>query len=305
MIRQRTLKTIVQVTGVGLHSGEKVTLALRPAAANTGVIYRRVDLNPPVDFSSDPSLIRDTTLCSTMINDEGVTIATVEHLNAALAAFGIDNVIVEIDAPEIPIMDGSANPFVYLLQTAGIEPLNAPKRFLRIKDVIRVEDGDKWAEFHPHEGFRLNFTIDFEHPAIEDDEQNLIFDFSSQAFVDCISRARTFGFMRDIEYLQSQNKCLGGSFDCAIVLDDYNILNNDGLRFEGEFVKHKILDAIGDLYMCGHNIIGEMRAYKSGHALNNQLLQAVLANQEAWEWVTFDNETTSSEPFALPTMLTA
>lgn len=305
MIRQRTLKTIVQTTGVGLHSGRKVTLIMRPAAANTGVIYRRTDLNPPVDFPADPASVRDTMLCTALVNDEGVRISTVEHLNAALAGMGIDNVIIEVDAPEIPIMDGSASPFIYLLQSAGIETLNAPKRFVRIKKPVRIEDGDKWAELLPYDGFRLDFAIDFNHPAIESEHQNLVLDFSSQSFIKDISRARTFGFMRDIEYLQSRNLCLGGSFDCAIVLDDYRILNEEGLRFDNELVKHKVLDAIGDLYMCGHNIIGEMRAYKSGHALNNQLLRAVLADQEAWEWATFENEQTLPVTFAQPGMVLA
>lgn len=297
MIRQRTLKEIVKTTGVGLHSGRKVTLTLRPAAANTGIIYRRTDVNPPVDFPADPASVRDTMLCTALVNDEGVRISTVEHLNAALAGMGIDNIIVEVDAPEIPIMDGSASPFVYLLQQAGIEMQNVPKRFIRIKKPVRFEDGDKWAEFVPFNGFRMDFEIDFNHPAIESDEQRLLFDFSSQGFVREISRARTFGFMRDIEYLQSQNLVLGGSFDNAIVLDDYRILNEEGLRFENEFVTHKVLDAIGDLYMCGHPIIGEFRAYKSGHGLNNQLLRAVLADQEAWEWTTFEEEVGS--PVAL------
>lgn len=290
MIRQRTLKSIVQMTGVGLHSGRKVTLTLRPAASNTGVIYRRTDLNPPVDFPADPESVRDTMLCTALVNDEGVRISTVEHLNAALAGMGIDNVVIEVDAPEIPIMDGSASPFVYLLQSAGIEELNTAKKFIRIKKPVRIEDGDKWAEIRPYNGFRLDFTIDFNHPAIESDDQKLVFDFSSQSFIKDISRARTFGFMRDIEYLQSQNLCLGGSFDCAIVLDDYRILNEDGLRFDNEFVTHKVLDAVGDLYMCGHSILGELSAYKSGHALNNQLLRAVLADQEAWEWTTIEDE---------------
>ena len=293
MIRQRTLKEIVKTTGVGLHSGRKVTLTLRPAAANTGVIYRRTDVNPPVDFPVDAQSVRDTMLCTALVNDEGVRISTVEHLNAALAGMGIDNIIVEVDAPEIPIMDGSASPFVFLLQQAGIEEQNVAKRFIRIKKPVRFEDGDKWAEFVPYDGFRMDFEIEFNHPAIESDEQHLLFDFSSQGFVKDISRARTFGFMRDIEYLQSQNLCLGGSFDCAIVLDEYRILNEEGLRFDNEFVTHKVLDAIGDLYMCGHPIIGEFRAFKSGHGLNNQLLRSVLADQEAWEWVTFEEEATS------------
>lgn len=305
MIRQRTLKSIVQMTGVGLHSGRKVTLTLRPAAANTGVIYRRTDLNPPVDFPADPESVRDTMLCTALVNDEGVRISTVEHLNAALAGMGIDNVVIEVDAPEIPIMDGSASPFIYLLQSAGIEELNTAKKFIRIKKPVRIEDGDKWAEIRPYNGFRLDFTIDFNHPAIESDDQKLVFDFSSQSFIKDISRARTFGFMRDIEYLQSQNLCLGGSFDCAIVLDDYRILNEDGLRFDNEFVTHKVLDAVGDLYMCGHSILGEISAYKSGHALNNQLLRAVLADQEAWEWTTIEDEQESPVAFMQPGMVLA
>lgn len=305
MIRQRTLKEIVKTTGVGLHSGRKVTLTLRPAAANTGIIYRRTDLNPAVDFPADPASVRDTMLCTALVNDEGVRISTVEHLSSALAGMGIDNLIVEVDAPEIPIMDGSASPFVYLLQQAGIEELNAPKRFIKINKKIRFEDGDKWAEFHPYHGFKMDFEIDFNHPAIDGDGQRLVFDFSSQSFVKEISRARTFGFMRDIEYLQSQNLCLGGSFDCAIVLDEYRILNEDGLRFANEFVTHKVLDAIGDLYMCGHAIIGEFRAYKSGHGLNNQLLRALLANQEAWEWVSFEEEAESPVTFVEPNWVLA
>lgn len=289
MIKQRTLKRIVQATGVGLHTGKKVTLTLRPAPANTGVIYRRTDLTPPVDFPADARSVRDTVLCTCLVNEQNVRISTVEHLNAALAGLGIDNIIVEVDAAEIPIMDGSSAPFVYLLLDAGIEELNCAKKFLRIKSPVRVEDGDKWAELKPYNGFSLDFTIEFNHPAI-DNSQRFRMDFSADAFLREISRARTFGFMRDIEYLQSQGLCLGGSFDCAIVVDDYRVLNEDGLRFEDEFVRHKMLDAIGDLFMCGHNIIGAFTAYKSGHALNNKLLQAVLDTQEAWEWVTFDNE---------------
>ncbi|MFA0084211.1 UDP-3-O-[3-hydroxymyristoyl] N-acetylglucosamine deacetylase [Vibrio sp. 10N.286.49.C2] len=305
MIKQRTLKEIVTTVGVGLHSGRKVTLTLRPAAANTGIIYRRTDINPPVDFPADPLSVRDTVLCTALVNDEGIRISTVEHLSAALAGMGVDNIIVEVDAPEIPIMDGSASPFVYLLQQAGIEVQNAPKRFIRIKKPVRFEDDDKWAELRPYNGFRMDFEIEFNHPAIDSDEQRLKFDFSSQGFVKEISRARTFGFMRDIEYLQSQNLCLGGSFNCAIVLDEYRILNEEGLRFENEFVTHKVLDAIGDLYMAGHAIVGEFSAYKSGHGLNNQLLRAVLADQEAWEWATFEEEAGSPVAFADPAMVLA
>jgi UDP-3-O-[3-hydroxymyristoyl] N-acetylglucosamine deacetylase len=305
MIRQRTIKSIVKTTGVGLHSGRKVTLVLRPAAANTGVIYRRTDLNPPVDFPADANSVRDTMLCTALVSESGVRISTVEHLNSALSGMGIDNIIIEVNAPEIPIMDGSSSPFIYLLQSAGIEHLNSPKRFLKIKKTVRVEDGDKWAELRPYHGFKLDFSIDFNHPAIQDSQKRLVIDFSSQSFVKEISRARTFGFMKDIEYLQSQNLCLGGSFDNAIVLDDYKILNDDGLRFDNELVTHKVLDAIGDLYMCGHNILGEMCAYKSGHALNNQLLRAVLANQEAYEWATFEENERSAGLFAQPDMVFA
>ncbi|KEY91132.1 UDP-3-N-acetylglucosamine deacetylase [Candidatus Photodesmus blepharus] len=305
MIRQRTLKEIVKTTGVGLHSGRKVTLTLRPAVANAGIIYRRTDLNPPVDFPANPESVRDTTLCTTLVNDIGVRIATVEHLNAALAGVGIDNVIIEVDASEVPIMDGSASPFVFLLQQAGIETLSVPKRFIRVKKTVRFEDGDKWAELVPYNGFRMDFKIKFNHPAIDSDQQHLRFDFSFQSFLKKIARARTFGFMHDIECLQLKNLCLGGSFDCAIVLDEYRILNEEGLRFENEFVAHKVLDAIGDLYMCGHAIVGEFRAYKSGHGLNNRLLRALLADEEAWELAVFEEAVGSPVAFAEPGLLSA
>ncbi|MDU3392228.1 MAG: UDP-3-O-acyl-N-acetylglucosamine deacetylase [Klebsiella oxytoca] len=290
MIKQRTLKRIVQATGVGLHTGKKVTLTLRPAPANTGVIYRRTDLNPPVDFPADAKSVRDTMLCTCLVNEHDVRISTVEHLNAALAGLGIDNIIIEVDAPEVPIMDGSAAPFVYLLLDAGIDELNCAKKFVRIKETVRVEDGDKWAEFKPYNGFSLDFTIDFNHPAIDSSSQRYAMNFSADAFMRQISRARTFGFMRDIEYLQSRGLCLGGSFDCAIVVDDYRVLNEDG---------------IGDLFMCGHNIIGAFTAYKSGHALNNKLLQAVLAKQEAWEYVTFEDDAEMPLAFRAPTLVLA
>ena len=305
MIKQRTLKRIVQATGVGLHTGKKVTLNLRPAPANTGVIYRRTDLNPPVDFPADAKFVRDTMLSTCLINDQGIRISTVEHLNSALAGLGIDNIIVEVDAPEIPIMDGSAAPFVYLLLDAGVEELNSAKKFLRVKQTVRVEDGDKWAEVKPYNGFSLDFTIDFKHPAIDASSQNYHLNFSTEAFIRQISRARTFGFMRDIEQLQSRGLCLGGSLDCAIGLDDFRVLNEDGLRFDDEFVRHKMLDAIGDLFMCGHNMIGAFSAYKSGHGLNNQLLQAVLANQEAYEWATFENEAEIPQSFKLKNFVLA
>ncbi|MEN0677570.1 UDP-3-O-acyl-N-acetylglucosamine deacetylase [Plesiomonas shigelloides] len=305
MIKQRTLKRSIDATGLGLHTGRKVTLTLRPAPANTGVIYRRTDLNPPVDFPADAKSVRDTMLCTCLVNDDDVRISTVEHLNAALAGLGIDNIIIDVDAPEIPIMDGSASPFVYLLLDAGIEELNVAKKFVRIKETVRVEDGDKWAEFVPFNGFKIDFTIDFNHPAIDAGAQRYRLDFSADNFISQISRARTFGFMRDIEYLQSKGLCLGGSFNCAIVLDEYRVLNEDGLRYDDEFVKHKILDSIGDLYMCGHTIIGEFRAYKSGHALNNKLLQAMLAKENAWEYVTFANEAQVPVTFAAPSLVYA
>ncbi|SFU71463.1 UDP-3-O-acyl-N-acetylglucosamine deacetylase [Xenorhabdus koppenhoeferi] len=305
MIKQRTLKRIVQATGVGLHTGKKVTLTMRPAPANTGVIYRRTDLNPPVDFPADAKSVRDTMLCTCLVNEHNVRISTVEHLNAALAGLGIDNIVIDVDAPEIPIMDGSASPFVFLLLDAGIEELNVAKKFVRVKETVRVEDGDKWAELAPYHGFSLDFTIDFNHPAIDSGSQHYSMDFSADSFVRQISRARTFGFMRDIEYLQSQGLCLGGSFDCAIVVDDYRVLNEDGLRFHDEFVRHKMLDAIGDLFMCGYNIIGAFTAFKSGHALNNKLLQTILAQESAWEFVTFEDEAEMPLAFRAPSLVLA
>lgn len=291
MIKQRTLKQAAKVTGIGLHSGKKVTLTLRPAPVNTGIIYARTDLNPVVYFPASADSIRDTTLCTCMINDDGVRISTVEHLNAAMSALGLDNLIVEVDAPEIPIMDGSASPFIYLLLDAGIEEQNAPKKFIRIKQTVRVEEGDKWAEFKPYShGLRLDFTIDFTHPMITKEVRNYKMEFSAQHFIQQLSRARTFTFMKDVEYLQSIGLALGGSLDNAIVLDEYRILNEEGLRFKDELVRHKMLDAVGDLFMCGYNILGDFKAYKSGHGLNNKLLRAVLANQSAWEFVTFDDK---------------
>lgn len=300
MIKQRTLKQATKVTGVGLHSGKKVTLTLRPAAVNTGVIYYRTDLNPAVAFPADARSVRDTMLCTALVNDQGVRISTVEHLNSALAGLGIDNIIIEVDAPEIPIMDGSASPFIYLLLDAGIEEQNAAKKFIRIKKKVRVEDGDKWAEFEPYNGFKLDFTIDFNHPAISGNVCHYFMDFSTQKFVQQISRARTFGFMKDIEYLQSHGLALGGSLDNAIVLDEFRILNEDGLRFKDELVRHKMLDAIGDLFMAGTNVIGGFKAYKSGHGLNNKLLRAVLDDTETWEFVTFEEREYIPQGYAAP-----
>lgn len=300
MIKQRTLKQTAKVTGIGLHSGKKVTLTLRPAPANTGIIYARTDLDPVVYFPANAESIRDTQLCTCMINDDGVRISTVEHLNAAMSALGLDNLIVEVDAPEIPIMDGSSSPFIYLLLDAGIEEQNASKKFIRIKEKVRVEEEDKWAEFKPyHKGLKLDFTIDFNHPMISADVRNYKMDFSAQNFIQKLSRARTFTFMKDVEYLQSIGLALGGSLDNAIVLDEFRILNEEGLRFNDELVRHKMLDAIGDLFMCGYNILGDFSAYKSGHGLNNKLLRAVLANQNAWEFVTFDDKAEAPQGYQI------
>ena len=293
MIKQRTLCKEINTVGVGLHSGKKVTLVMKPAPVNTGIIYRRTDLTPHVDIPGNGLLVRETTLCTCLIDDAGNKISTVEHISSALAAFGIDNAIIEVNAPEIPIMDGSASPFVFLLQTAGVQEQNSPKRFIRITKKIRIEDGDKWAEFVPYDGFKVDYAIDFAHPEISSTKQHLTMDFSKSSFVHEISRARTFGFMRDIELLRANNLALGGSMENAVVLDEYRILNPDGLRVEDEFVKHKVLDALGDLYLAGHSIIGEFRAYKAGHAINNLLLREMLAQQDSYEMVTFEGEVKS------------
>lgn len=288
MIRQRTLKNIIRATGVGLHTGEKVYLTLRPAPVDSGIIFRRVDLDQPVEIEAKAVNVGDTTL-STTLKKDGVRISTVEHLLSAMAGMGIDNAYVDVSAPEVPIMDGSAGPFVFLIQSAGIIDQPAPKRFIRIKKSIVVEDGDKWVRFDPFDGFKVAFTIDFDHPAFKGRSQISEIDFSTTSFVKEVSRARTFGFMSQWESLRANNLALGGSLDNAIVVDDYRVLNEDGLRYDDEFVKHKILDSIGDLYLLGCSLIGAFRGYKSGHALNNRLLLALLENQDAWEQVTFDD----------------
>ena len=287
MIRQRTLKNVIRATGVGLHTGEKVYLTLRPAAPDTGIVFRRVDLEQPVDISACTDNVGDTRL-STTLEQDGVRVSTVEHLLSAFAGLGVDNAYVDVSAPEVPIMDGSAGPFVFLIQSAGVEEQNAPKRFIRIKRKVSVEDGDKRAAFEPFDGFKVSFAIDFDHPAFTEKTQFSSIDFSSTSFVKEVSRARTFGFLRDIEMLRERELALGGSLDNAIVVDDYRILNEDGLRYEDEFVKHKILDAIGDLYLLGHSLIGAFTGYKSGHALNNRLLKTLVADRSAWEEVTFE-----------------
>ena len=299
MIRQRTLKNVIRATGVGLHTGEKVYLTLRPAAPDSGIIFRRVDLDEPVEIPAIPENVGDTTLSTTLIKD-GVRISTVEHLLSAMAGLGIDNAYVDLNAAEVPIMDGSAGPFVFLIQSAGIEEQNAPKRFIRIKKQVRVEDGDKWVNFEPFDGFKVAFTIDFDHPAFKEGSQVAEVDFSTTSFVREVSRARTFGFMNQIEQLRANNLALGGSLDNAVVVDDYRVLNEDGLRYVDEFVKHKILDSIGDLYLLGHSLIGAFSGHKSGHALNNQLLRALLAEEDAWEEVTFEDASTAPISFAQP-----
>ncbi|MBA2491205.1 MAG: UDP-3-O-acyl-N-acetylglucosamine deacetylase [Gammaproteobacteria bacterium] len=289
MIKQRTLKNTIRATGVGLHTGEKIYLTLRPAAVNTGVIFRRIDLDVPVEIKASPENVGDTRLSTTLVKGN-VRISTVEHLLSAIAGLGIDNAYVDLSAPEVPIMDGSAGPFVFLVQSAGIVEQAAPKQFVRIKRTVKVEDGDKWARFDPFDGFKVGLTIDFDHPVFKDHGQYAELDFSTTSFVKEVSRARTFGFMRDLEMLRERQLALGGSLDNAVVLDDYRVLNEDGLRYEDEFVRHKILDVIGDLYLLGHSLIGAFSGYKSGHDLNNRLLRALVAREDAWESVTFEDE---------------
>ena len=286
MVRQRTLKNSIQANGVGLHTGEKVYLTLHPSAPDTGVVFRRIDLDPVVEIPAKAENVGDTMLSTTLIK-EGVRVSTVEHLLSALAGMGIDNLIIDVSAPEIPIMDGSAAPFVFLLQSAGIEEQDAPKKFIRVKRPVTVEQDGKQATFKPFDGFKISFAIDFDHPVFENQTLNASIDFSSTSFVKEVSRARTFGFMHEFEYLRAKGLARGGSLDNAIVVDDSQIVNEDGLRFEDEFVKHKILDAIGDLYLMGNSIIGEFDAHKSGHGLNNASLLALIAEKDAWEMVTF------------------
>lgn len=301
MIRQRTLRNSIKATGVGLHSGDKVYLTLRPAPVDTGIVFLRTDVSPMVEIPAQALKVTETTL-STTIENNGVKVSTIEHLMAALAGMGIDNAYVELSAPEVPIMDGSAGPFVFLIQSAGIEEQSAAKKFIRIKRKVTVKEGDKVATFRPFDGFKINFTIDFDHPVFRSRSQKASVDFSSTSFVREVSRARTFGFLRDIEYLRSKNLALGGSIENAIVIDDFKILNDDGLRYEDEFVRHKILDAIGDLYLAGKSIIGEFDGYKSGHALNNQLVRAMLAQQDAWEIVTFEDDARAPISYIKPVL---
>ena len=299
MIKQRTLKNVIRATGVGLHSGEMVYLTLRPAAPNTGIIFRRVDLDPVVEIEAKAENVGETALSTTLIQN-GQRVSTVEHLLSAFAGLGIDNAYIDLNAAEVPIMDGSAGPFVFLVQSAGIEEQAVAKQFIRIKKPVLLEDGDKWAKFEPFEGFKVSFTIDFEHPAFTGRPQQVDVDFSSTSFVREVSRARTFGFMKDIEKLREINLALGGSMDNAIVVDDFRVLNEDGLRYEDEFVRHKVLDAIGDLYLLGHSLIGAFVGHKSGHEVNNRLLRKLIAQEDCWELVTFEEDADAPIVFSRP-----
>jgi UDP-3-O-[3-hydroxymyristoyl] N-acetylglucosamine deacetylase len=289
VIQQRTLNNVIRATGVGMHSGEKVVMTLRPAPANTGIVFRRIDLDPIFEIKAEPHNVGDTALSTTLVGPKGERVATIEHLMSALAGLGIDNVYVDLTASEVPIMDGSAGPFVFLVQSAGIAEQNAPKRFIRIRKPVMLEEGDKWVCFEPYDGFAVDFEIHFDHPVFKNRNCRIELDFSTTSYLKEVARARTFGFMRDIEYLRQRNLVLGGSLDNAVVVDDYRVLNSDGLRYEDEFVKHKALDAIGDLYLLGASPLGRFRGYKSGHELNNLLLRKLLADASAWESVTFED----------------
>lgn len=300
MIRQRTLKNVIKATGVTLHGGERAELVLYPAPINTGIIFRRTDLDPMVEIKGSAENVGDTTLSTTLTKGD-VRVSTVEHLLSAFAGLGIDNAYVDINAPEIPIMDGSAGPFVFLIQSAGIEEQSAAKRFIRIKRKVKITDGDKWACFEPFNGFKVTFTLDYDHPLFNKSHtKTTTLDFSSLSYVKEVSRARTFGFMADFEKLQAMNLARGASMDNAIAIDDFRVLNEDGLRYENEFVRHKILDAVGDLYLLGSSLIGEFSGFKSGHSLNNRLLRQLLADKEAWEFVTFEDSKTAPISYLRP-----
>lgn len=289
MIRQRTLKNVIRATGIGLHTGEKVYLTLRPAPVDTGIVFNRIDLEPPVSIAARAENVGDTTLATTLMSGD-VRISTVEHLMSAFAGLGIDNAQVDVSAAEVPIMDGSAAPFVFLIQSAGIDEQDAPKRFLRIRRRVEWTDGDVRVSISPFDGFKVDFSLIYEHPVFARHTRHASVDFSATSFVKEVSRARTFGFLQDFEKLRSMNLARGGSLDNAVVVDEHRILNDGGLRHEDEFVKHKILDAIGDLYLLGHSVIGAFEGYKSGHGANNVLLRAVQAAPDAWELVTFEDE---------------
>lgn len=297
MLKQRTLKNVIRATGVGLHTGDKVLLTLRPAAPDTGIVFRRVDLPEPVEIKALPDHVHDTRLC-TALEQNGARVATVEHLMSAFAGLGIDNAYVDLTAGEVPIMDGSAGPFVFLLQSAGIVEQPVPKKFIRVKKTVEVHEGDKWVRFDPYFGFKVDFTIEFDHPAVDHTGQSVKIDFADNSYIKEVSRARTFGFMQEVEALRTMGLARGGSLDNAIVLDEYRILNTDGLRYDDEFAKHKVLDAIGDLYMLGYPLLGAFTAYKSGHALNNKLLRTLMADAEAWEYATFERAEEAPSGFA-------
>jgi len=300
MLKQRTLKQIARTVGIGLHSGTKVKLALRPAAADTGVVFRRTDVDPPVDIRLTPEAVVDTRMATT-IGQGDVRVATIEHLMSALAGLGIDNCYVDVDAPEIPIMDGSAASFVFLIQAAGISELNAAKRFARITKPVEFRDGDAWARLEPYFGFKLKFSIAFNHPAIDATEQMVEVDFAHDSYIKQVSRARTFGFVNDVETLRKAGLAIGGSFENAIVMDEYRVLNSDGLRAGDEIAKHKMLDAIGDLAVLGYPLIGSYSAHKSGHAINNKLLRALVAEAGVFEVVTFDDDEQAPAAFRFQT----
>lgn len=293
MLKQRTLKSLVRASGVGLHSGVKVNIALRPAAPNTGIVFRRIDLDPVVDLPASALLVGDTRMCS-CLEKEGAKVGTIEHLMSALAGLGIDNAYIDLDAAEVPIFDGSAAPFIFLINSVGIEEQASAKKFIRVKKTIEVREadksGDKWARLEPHEGFRVTFSIIFNHPAIERTGQQVTIDFAKHSYIKEVSRARTFGFTQEVEWLWENGLAQGGGLDNAVVLDEYRVLNGDGLRYADEFVKHKVLDAIGDIYLLGHPLLADFTAHKSGHALNNVLARELLAHPESWEYVTFENE---------------
>jgi len=298
MLKQRTLKSLIRASGVGLHSGLKVNMTLRPAAPDTGIVFRRVDLDEVVDLPASALMVGDTRMCSCLERD-GVKVGTIEHLMSAFAGLGIDNAFVDLDAAEVPILDGSASPFVFLIQSAGIDEQPAAKKFIRIKRPIEVREsdktGDKWARFEPYDGFRLTFSIVFNHPAIDRTGQKVTIDFAEHSYVREVARARTFGFMQEVEWLRENGLAQGGGLDNAVVLDEYRVLNGEGLRYSDEFVKHKVLDAIGDLYLLGHPVLGAFTAHKSGHALNNALARELIANPDAWEYATFEEQDTAPE----------
>ncbi len=302
MLKQRTLKNVIRATGVGVHTGEKVFLTLKPAPVNSGIVFRRTDCNPPVEIPAKAEYVGDTAFCTTLIKD-GVRIGTVEHLLSAMAGLGIDNVIIEVSAPEVPIMDGSAGPFVFLVQSAGIKEQSATKRFIKILKTIEVKDNDKSARIEPYDGFKIDFTIDFDHPVIRNGGQESTLDFTSMSYIKLVSRARTFGFLSDFEWLREKNLASGASLDNAIVLDEYRVLNEDGLRYDDEFVRHKILDAVGDLYLLGYPVIGAFHGVKSGHTLNNKLIRALMADQTAWEIVSFEDNVQAPITYASPEIL--